>query len=100
VSDEEIKSPATVFLDAHPELRRMMSESEDFAELKKQAELEVDEDKFYIVKGDVLGGEDELYLDALAAGAKSASQDELRRRMFLELSDDLKSAVMKRFNRN
>ena len=92
----EAKSSATRFLDAHPRLRRAMSESKTFGELKGRESLAVGGEVFYVVRGDTLGGEDELFLDALARGAQPAARDELSRALFLELSDELKEIVAQR----
>lgn len=93
----EAKSSATRFLDAHPELRRVMSASASFAELKARESLSVDGEVFYVVRGDTRGGEDELFLDALAGGANPAARDGLKRALFLELSEQLREAVEGRF---
>ena len=97
--EKETKSAATRFLDAHPQLRQAMSESKIFEQVKNAASLTIDEEQLYIVKGDALGDEDDLYLDALARGAKPSTQDELSRSLFLELDDELKAIVMRRFEK-
>lgn len=95
----EEKSSATRFLDANPELRRAMAESSVFEELKSRESLTIDGENLYVVRGDTLGDEDELFLDALARGSRPTAQDELSRALFLELSDELKAVVEGRLGR-
>ncbi|HEX7317616.1 MAG TPA: hypothetical protein VF297_27185 [Pyrinomonadaceae bacterium] len=93
----EAKTSATKFLDEHPDLRRVMSESASFAELKARESFPVDGEVRYVVRGDTFGGEDELFLDALARGADPVARDELSRALFLELSKQLREVVEARF---
>lgn len=93
---DEIKSSATKFLDAHPGLRLAMKNSAVFQAVKEKHALDIDKERFYIVKGDALGDEDELYLDALARGSKEASAGDLSRALFLELKEDEKKLLEER----
>lgn len=86
-------------MDAHPELRRAMKDSRVFEKIKSRAALEVDDEEFYIVKSDTLGGEDDLYLDALAQGAKAEREEDLNRELFLELDDEQKNALKERLEK-
>jgi hypothetical protein len=97
LSDQE--SSSSEFLDAHPELRTLMKESKLFFELKKRKALSVDEDdeeQLYIVRGDTLGDEDELYVDALVRGSNPEGSDELSHKLFLELDEKNRSLIMER----
>ncbi|MFN2515294.1 MAG: hypothetical protein ABR556_03695 [Pyrinomonadaceae bacterium] len=93
------KDAATLFLDENPELRTSMSKSKKFSELKKRSLLFIDGEQLYVVKGDTLGNEQELYLDGLIKGSNPANQDELYRELFLELDDNGKSLIMERRKR-
>lgn len=90
-------SGAAAFLDAHPRLRAAMASSAAFAELKQAAALEIDGERLYLYRGDALGDEEDLYLDALAKGL--AGQGELQRRMVDELDEELRAAVRQRQRR-
>jgi hypothetical protein len=90
----ELRSPAARFFDAHPEFRRSMSESKIFPQIRDQARLKVDGEELYIIRGDTLGEEEDLYLEALIRGA--ASQGDLNRALFEELDDHLKNMIRRR----
>jgi len=87
-------STAARFLDSHPKLRQAMARSAAFAELKQRAALEVDGERLYRYRGDALGEEEDLYLDALAKGL--AGQGELQSQMFAELDEELRATVRQR----
>lgn len=97
---ENERSFATRFLDEHPELRSAMARSQKLPELKKRLALPKDdatdenEEQLYIVKGDTVGSEDDLFVDALARGSNSATQDSVARELYLELDPSLKSLVL------
>jgi len=96
------KSSATLFLDEHPELRAAMSASKKFAEIKGQTQLDVDGERLYVVRGDTLGEEDDLYLDALAKGSSPQGEGRLyalSRELFEELDDHLKSLIEQRLRK-
>ena len=103
--DENARSSASKFLDEHPELRGAMAKSQKFPELKKRAALPKDdednkeEEQLYIVRGDTVGDEDELFIDALARGSNPQSQDALARELFLEMDQRLQGLVMDRLRR-
>ena len=92
MADEELQSAAAQFFAAHPELRRAMSESKIFPKIRDQARLKVDGEELYIVMGDTLGKEEDLYLEALIRGA--AGQGHLNRALFEELDDNLKNIIV------
>ena len=98
--DQNERSSASRFLDEHPALRDARGSSQKFAELKKRAALPKDneedkeEEQLYIVRGDTVGDEDELYLDALARGSNPEARDALARALFSELDEQLQALVM------
>lgn len=93
---QDEKSQAALFLNAHPQLRDAMAASSAFPELKKRKALddEGEEEQLYIVRGDTLGDEEELYLDALFRGSNPEGSDELSRRLFLELDESSRSLIL------
>jgi hypothetical protein len=82
-----------VFLEAHAKLRDARDRSSVWPRIKEQARLAFGKGTTYLVHGDVLGGEAELYLDRLARGAREAGADPLSRALFLELPPDLQAVV-------
>lgn len=101
---DSFKSPETQFLDAHPRLRAFMSSSEKFAEIKELRKMEIpgDEEHLYVVRGDAVGGEDELFVDSLARGATPQGAGQLyaaSRELFEELDESLKALVEQRLGR-
>jgi hypothetical protein len=94
MADEELRSAAAQFFAAHPEFRRAMSESKIFPKIRDQARLKVDGEELYIIRGDTLGEEEDLYLEALIQGA--ARQGDLNRALFEELDDHLKNMIRRR----
>lgn len=103
--DQNERSSASKFLDEHPALRDAMAGAQKFAELKKRVALPKDdeadkeEEQLYIVRGDTVGDEEELYLDALVRGSNPASQDALARELFLETDEPLQALVIDRLRR-
>ena len=89
-------SDAAEFMQLHPGLERAMSASEGFAWIRDAAVLEVDAERLYIVRGDMLGEEADLYLETLVRGARSERPDDPNRAVFLELDDELQEAVRRR----
>jgi hypothetical protein len=75
MSDQNEKSDATRRLDENPELRKAMSESESFRKFKESHKsVIVDDAKYYVVGGDMLLDEDELYLYNLQQEAANQEQ--------------------------
>jgi hypothetical protein len=89
-------SDAADLLHEHPGLERTMSTSERFARIRDGAVLEVDAERLYIVRGDTLGDEADLYLETLVRGACSERPDDPNRAVFLELDDELQDVVRRR----
>ena len=87
------RTRAESFLDRHAALREARTRSRVWPGVKTSAELVVDGQRLYVVGGDTLGGEDELYLDRLARGANVDSSDDLSRQLFLELPPPLRDVV-------
>lgn len=88
-----MQSRAAIFLDVHPDLREAQAQSEAFPRIREQASLAVAGRQFYLVYGDTLGDEEELFLDRLARGARDQGADRLSRELFLELSPELQEVV-------
>ena len=91
---DELTTTAAFFA-AHPELRRSMTASSAFPRVKQANLLEIDGEKLYIVKGDALGEEEELYVEAVIRGA--AGQGELNREVFAELDEREKELILRKF---
>lgn len=89
-------SDASDFLVTHPGLEAAMHASGRFAHVRDAAALEVDNERLYIVRGDTLGDEADLYLETLVRGARSDRQDDPNRAVFLELDDELQEVVRRR----
>jgi hypothetical protein len=87
-----LPSRARLFLDAHPELGGSREQSQVWPQIKANAALRVRNADLFVVGGDTLGGEDELFLDRLARGARPSS-DPLSGALFLELPDALQTLV-------
>ena len=68
--------------------------SQIFPQIRDQARLKVDEEELYIIMGDALGDEEDLYLEALIRGA--ARQGDLNRALFEELDNHLKHMISRR----
>jgi hypothetical protein len=90
---KESRSQAQIFLDEHRELQDMKGRSKTWPQVKAASALSHRGQTFYIVAGDVLGGEEELYLDRLARGADPSAADHLARELFLELPEELQEIV-------
>lgn len=103
--EENEGSSASKFLNEHPELREAMARSQKFAELKKRKALPKDnaedheEEQLYVVRGDTVGDEDELVLDALVRGANPETNDALARELFLEMDQPQQALVMSRLRK-
>src|SRR3982750_1853270 len=102
MSDQSEKSFATRFLDEHPALREAMARSQKLTELKKRLalpkddETDAEEEQLYTVRGDTVGDEDELYVDALVRGSNPDSQDKLAREVFLETDLPLQALIIEK----
>jgi hypothetical protein len=89
-------SDAADFLATHPGLEDAMRVSEWFPQVREAAVFEVDAERLYIVRGDTLGDEADLYLETLVRGARSEHPDDTNRAVFLELDDELQEVVRRR----
>lgn len=97
--EQDRKSPASQFLDEHPELRALMSASKNFREMKQRKSLFIDGEQLYIVQGDVQGDEDDLFVDSIVRGSNPTTGEELARNLFLELDESQKELIMKHFTK-
>ena len=89
-------SNARQFVHAHPELVEAMERSEAFAAVREGAVLEVDDERLYIVRGDTLGDEEDLFVETLVRGAQSSEADDPNRAVYLELDDRAREVVDQR----
>jgi hypothetical protein len=83
------------FFASHPELRRAMADSVPFSRVKANARVEIDDEILYVVKGDILGEEEELFVETVIRGAKG--QDELQRDVFDQLQERDRELILSRF---
>ena len=94
--DQDYKGFATQILNDHPELRDAMAQSEKFSDLKRRRLIdEVEGEKIYLVN-DTQGGEEDLYIDSLAKGAKArpgGRSENIYHELYQELDDRLKVIV-------
>ena len=93
-----VVSSASEFVRAHPGLRRAMAELPAFAEVRERAALEVDDEPLYIVGGDTLGDEEELFVETLARGVHSDDPNDPNRVVYLGLDDELQDVVRQRIS--
>jgi hypothetical protein len=84
-------SDAGRFLAEHRELGHAMRSSSAFEAVKREAALDIDEERLYIVRGDTLGTEEELFLEAVVRGAQRDEAEDPYRRVYLELDDQASS---------
>jgi hypothetical protein len=89
-------SDASGFLRAHPALRRAMEASSAFRDIKRQAALDVDEERLYIVRGDTLGSAEDLFVEAVVRGAQQVDPDDRYRAVYLELDDQVRALIDQR----
>jgi hypothetical protein len=89
---EPMRTNARIFLDAHPELDAARARSGVWPQIKAAASIRPAGVELFVVGGDTLGGEEELFLDRLARGA-GPSGDPLSRALFLELPVALQAEV-------
>jgi hypothetical protein len=84
---------AELFLARHPALLEAQTRSSVWPRVRKEASVEIQGTRLYVVGGDMLGSDAALFLDRLARGARALSSDPLSRELFLELPPDLQSLV-------
>ena len=99
MEDHQQPSQATHFLDEHPELRAAMHRSGSFPRIREESAIVVDDETQYIVRGDALGSEDDLFLDALAKGSAAQDPEDVYRALYLELDEPLRSLLNSRLRR-
>jgi hypothetical protein len=102
---------AGAFLAAHPSLAEAMRTSAAFDAIRRQALLDIDGERLYIVRGDTLGSEEELFVEALVRGARggrgaarpgptdSPDPGDPDRALYLELTDEQRALVDERVRR-
>jgi len=73
-----------------------MTSSPSFAAVRDKAVLEVDEERLYIVRGDTLGDEEDLFLETLIRGAQQSDPGDPHRTVYLELDDEMREAIDRR----
>jgi hypothetical protein len=66
-----------------------------WGQVRKRYAVEALGPESYVVRGDTIGGSDQLYLDALARGSEPQTGDRLARRLFAELPPALQKLVMR-----
>lgn len=81
-----------MFLETHAELVAARERSTVWPRIKADAAIRVADADLFVIGGDTLGGEEELFLDRLARGARLSS-DAPSRELFLELSEALQALV-------
>jgi hypothetical protein len=89
-------SDASRFFAANRGLEHAMKGSTAFQEVKREAALDIDDERLYIVRGDTLGSEEDLYLETIVRGAQRDDPNDPYRRVYLELDDELRMRVDER----
>lgn len=92
----EARSGARTLLETHPRLRDHMRGSERFAKIAARERLVIDDETHYLVRGDALGGLEDLYVETLVRGAGTPSRDPEAEAVFAELDEDLKAVIRER----
>jgi hypothetical protein len=90
-----MRSRSDLFLSAHPSLREARARSSVWPKLRDRAALELGGTRMFLVAGDTLGDEDDLFLGELARGATEEDASSLSRALFLELPAELRATVMR-----
>lgn len=90
-------SNAREFVHSHPGLAHAMASSPAFAAIKDRAALDIDdEERLYIVRGDTLGDEEDLFVETLVRGAQASDPDDPYRAVYEQLDDELRAVVDRR----
>ncbi len=76
-----------------------MRSSSAFDAVKREAALDIDEERLYIVRGDTLGTEEDLFLETVVQGAQRDDADDPSRQVYLELDDEQRALVDERIGR-
>jgi hypothetical protein len=82
------------FLREHPQLDAARASSSVWPMLRDNAALMLFGKPVFVVAGDTLGDENDLYLNELARGAADRDESSLSRALFMELSPDLRAVVI------
>ena len=80
----------------HPGLRDVMDRSPNFRTIKQNAALEIDDRVEYIVRGDTVGDECDLLVEALVRGAASNEPSDVYRALYMEVDEDTRAAIASR----
>lgn len=80
----------------HPGLARVMRTSAEFDAIRLEAALEIDAERLFIVHGDTLGDEEDLFLETLLRGAQSSDPDDPNRAVYLDLDDEMREVINQR----
>ncbi len=76
-----------------------MRSSSAFEAVKREAALDIDEERLYIVRGDTLGTEEDLFLEAVVRGAQRDDSEDPYRQVYLELGEEGRALVDERVER-
>ena len=90
-----MKDPSR-FLAANRWLIDAMQSSTAFEAVKRGAALDIDDERLYIVRGDTLGSEEDLFLEAVVRGAQCDDPTDPVRQVYLELDDHQRAIVDER----
>jgi hypothetical protein len=93
------KNASAELLEEHPELREKMTQSASFRQMKQSKALAIDDEQLYVVQGDMLGDEADLYVDSIIRGSNPLTDDEIARSLFLELDESQRQLIMNRFRK-
>jgi hypothetical protein len=88
------------FLEANPGLLQARDRSAVWEQLMRRDAVDALGPDSYLVRGDTIGDRDDLYVDALARGSSPESPDPLARRLFEELSTDLRQLVLRELRKS
>ncbi|MEZ0240424.1 MAG: hypothetical protein ACAH65_06470 [Chloroflexota bacterium] len=73
-----------------------MRSSKAFAAIREAAALEIDAERLYIVRGDTLGDEEDLFLETLVRGAQADDPKDRNRTVYLELDKETREVIQGR----
>ena len=73
-----------------------MRSSAAFEAIRDKATLEIDAERLYIVRGDTLGDEEDLFLETLVRGAQASDPNDPNRKVYLELDKDMREVIEQR----
>lgn len=73
-----------------------MASSSSFGVLRDRTVLEIDAERLYIVRGDTLGDEEDLFLEALIRGAQASDATDPYRAVYLDLDDEMREVIDQR----